>query len=237
VLLGRIENRTANPYGKKAEERKLILEHPAEVEPLLRATCTHEIDAHPRATMLIAQKTHLTAVLLETHQIDLALVEQGYLTALQGERINHEQTVERIRQTHKLGLEIARRIARDEPAYPGLPRGADPDLGVACACARARVRELPPQRRARGAAGVAGRPGRGRERETSGLCQLRDLVITAPEPLRSELRRLGRARLLRRLVAGRPHRHHDAELQGTLLALRALARPIQQLTLEERELA
>lgn len=81
-------------------------------------------EGHPRATMLIAQKTHLTAVLLETHQIDLALVEQGYLTALQGERINHEQTVERIRQTHKLGLEIARRIARDEPVYPGLPRGA-----------------------------------------------------------------------------------------------------------------
>jgi hypothetical protein len=46
VLLGRIENRTTNPYGRKAEERDLILvEHLAEVEPLLRATCTHEIDA------------------------------------------------------------------------------------------------------------------------------------------------------------------------------------------------
>ena len=71
-----------------------------------------------------AQKSHLTAVLLETDEIDLAVVEQGYLTALQGERINHEQTVERIRQTHKLGLEIARRIARGAPVYPGLPRGA-----------------------------------------------------------------------------------------------------------------
>jgi hypothetical protein len=64
----------------------------------------------------------------------------------------------------------------------------------------------------------------------AGLCQLRDLLITAPEPLRSELRPLSRARLLRRLAASRPHRRRDHELQGTLLALRALARRIQQLT-------
>ena len=45
VLLERIESRTTNDYGKSAEERALILEHIAEVEPLLRAGCTHEIDA------------------------------------------------------------------------------------------------------------------------------------------------------------------------------------------------
>jgi hypothetical protein len=45
VLLRRIESRTTNVYGKAAGERELILEHLAEVEPLLRATCTHEIDA------------------------------------------------------------------------------------------------------------------------------------------------------------------------------------------------
>ena len=45
VLLGRIEDRTTNDYGKTAHERALILKHLAEVEPLLRATCTHEIDA------------------------------------------------------------------------------------------------------------------------------------------------------------------------------------------------
>jgi transposase len=71
----------------------------------------------------------------------------------------------------------------------------------------------------------------------AGLCQLRDLLVTSPEPLRSELRLLSRTRLLRRLSASRPHRHHDPELRGTLLALRALARRIQQLTVEERELA
>ena len=57
----------------------------------------------------------------------------------------------------------------------------------------------------------------------AGLCQLRDLLITTPEPLRSELRPLSRARLLRRLAATRPERRHDPELRGTLLALRALA--------------
>lgn len=45
VLLGRIDARTTNDYGKTAEERALIQSHIAEVEPLLRATCTHEIDA------------------------------------------------------------------------------------------------------------------------------------------------------------------------------------------------
>jgi len=70
----------------------------------------------------------------------------------------------------------------------------------------------------------------------AGLCQLRALLVTCPEPLRSELRLLTRARLLRRLQAVRPERHRDAELRGTLIALRALARRVQALTGEEREL-
>jgi len=45
VLLARIATRTGNAYGKSADERALILRQLAEVEPLLRATCTHEIDA------------------------------------------------------------------------------------------------------------------------------------------------------------------------------------------------
>jgi transposase len=71
----------------------------------------------------------------------------------------------------------------------------------------------------------------------AGLCQLRDLLITTPEPLRSELRQLTRARLLTRLTATRPQRRQDPELRGTLLALRSVARRVQQLTVEERELA
>jgi transposase len=71
----------------------------------------------------------------------------------------------------------------------------------------------------------------------AGLCQLRDLLITTPEPLRSELRPLTRAQLLRRLDAVRPERRSDVELRGMLLALRTVARRVRQLTAEERELA
>jgi len=70
----------------------------------------------------------------------------------------------------------------------------------------------------------------------AGLCQLRDLLVTAPEPLRSELRPLTRARLLARLAAVRPERRQDPELRGTLLAMRSVARRVQQLTVEERQL-
>jgi shikimate kinase len=53
VLLSRIDRRTTNRYGKASEERELIVRHLAEVEPLLRATCTHEIDtAQPIAEVV-----------------------------------------------------------------------------------------------------------------------------------------------------------------------------------------
>jgi transposase len=71
----------------------------------------------------------------------------------------------------------------------------------------------------------------------AGLCQLRDLLITTPEPLRSELRPLTRARLLQRLAATRPDARRDPELRGSMLALRSIARRVLQLTAEERELA
>jgi transposase len=71
----------------------------------------------------------------------------------------------------------------------------------------------------------------------AGLCQLRDLLITTPEPLRGELRPLTRTRLLQRLAATRPATRRDPELRGSLLALRSIARRVLQLTAEERELA
>jgi transposase len=83
---------------------------------------------------------------------------------------------------------------------------------------------------------VAAREGAVNARRAA-LCQLRDLLITTPEPLRSELRPLTRARLLQRLAATRPHGRTDAELRGSLLALRSIARRVLQLTIEERELA
>ncbi len=71
----------------------------------------------------------------------------------------------------------------------------------------------------------------------AGLCQLRDLLITTPEPLRRELRPLTRAQLLQRLAATRPRGRQDPELRGSLLALRSIARRVLALTVEERELA
>ena len=45
VLLDRVARRTANEYGKTPSERAEILVDLAEVEPLLRRECTHELDA------------------------------------------------------------------------------------------------------------------------------------------------------------------------------------------------
>jgi broad-specificity NMP kinase len=55
VLLRRIETRMTNDYGKASEDRALILRHVAEVEPLLRATCTHEIDAGQPLSDVVSQ--------------------------------------------------------------------------------------------------------------------------------------------------------------------------------------
>lgn len=55
VLLGRIGNRRTNDYGKTPEERELILDHLATVEPRLRATCTHEIDATQPIEAIVAE--------------------------------------------------------------------------------------------------------------------------------------------------------------------------------------
>ena len=55
VLLSRIESRTSNDYGKNADERALVLDHLAKIEPLLRATCTHELDASRPLEEVVAQ--------------------------------------------------------------------------------------------------------------------------------------------------------------------------------------
>ncbi len=45
VILGRIETRTTNQFGKDPGERAQVLADLDATEPRLRATCTHEIDA------------------------------------------------------------------------------------------------------------------------------------------------------------------------------------------------
>jgi DNA-binding transcriptional ArsR family regulator len=81
-------------------------------------------DAQPRSTMLIAQKSHLTTIELDVQSADLSIIEQGLLVAMSADRIAHEQIIERIRRAHRLGLIVAERIARDQPVYTGLARGA-----------------------------------------------------------------------------------------------------------------
>jgi shikimate kinase len=45
VILDRIARRTTNSYGKIPAERAEILADLAEIEPILRQSCTHELDA------------------------------------------------------------------------------------------------------------------------------------------------------------------------------------------------
>ena len=60
VLLARIAARTGNPYGKHPAERAQILRDLAEVEPLLRATATTEIDASAPLSVVVRYLENLT---------------------------------------------------------------------------------------------------------------------------------------------------------------------------------
>jgi transposase len=72
----------------------------------------------------------------------------------------------------------------------------------------------------------------------AGLCQLRALLVLLDEPLRGQLRRLSRGRLLARCASLRPR--HERPGSGQLLALRSLARRIgaadQEAATLEREI-
>jgi hypothetical protein len=70
---------------------------------------------HPRATMRIAQQTHLVSVQLDTRTIDLDLLALGYQAALTGDLPTMEQTVEQIRRLHKNALAVARTVADGQP--------------------------------------------------------------------------------------------------------------------------
>jgi hypothetical protein len=77
---------------------------------------------HPRATMRIAQQTHLVSLELGTREIGLDLVQLGFERALEGDRPTMEQVVERIRLLHKHGLLIARTVASGQQ----MPRRVQP---------------------------------------------------------------------------------------------------------------
>jgi uncharacterized protein len=79
---------------------------------------------HPRATMRVAQQTHLVSVQLDRREIDLDLVELGYRAALDGDLPTMEQSVEQIRRLHKNALQIARAVASGSP----IPRRLAPAI-------------------------------------------------------------------------------------------------------------
>jgi uncharacterized protein len=101
------------------------------IERFLADDCTIEAAAlerivelggrHPRATMRIAQQTHLVSIQLDRQDIDLDLVELGYNAALDSDIPTMEQTVEQIRQLHKNALQVARAIAAGDPIPRRLP--------------------------------------------------------------------------------------------------------------------
>jgi uncharacterized protein len=78
---------------------------------------------HPRATMRIAQQTHLVSIELGTREIGLDLVQLGFERALEGDRPTMEQVVERIRLLHKHGLLMARTVAAGHPPPKRLHAG------------------------------------------------------------------------------------------------------------------
>ncbi|MFD1938620.1 MULTISPECIES: AAA family ATPase [Nonomuraea] len=55
IMLARIATRTNNPFGKRPEERAAVLRDLANVEPLLRATSTVEIDASAPIDKVVQQ--------------------------------------------------------------------------------------------------------------------------------------------------------------------------------------
>src|SRR5947209_4628757 len=95
-----------------------------EIEPSALTRIIEYGEGQPRSTMLISQKSHLVTVELETRSVDLDIVEQGLQSAMAADRVAHEQIIERIRRSHKLGLLVAERVARGQPVYSGLQRGA-----------------------------------------------------------------------------------------------------------------
>jgi len=55
VLLHRVDDRTTNGYGKSTAERAQIVRNHSAIEPVLRATCTHEIDATQPLDRVVSQ--------------------------------------------------------------------------------------------------------------------------------------------------------------------------------------
>lgn len=81
-------------------------------------------ERHPRATMLIAQQTHVAAVEEGTHRIDAALSERGYRGALAADAARHVDLLERIRAMSATAVDVTVRLAHARSPYAGLENKA-----------------------------------------------------------------------------------------------------------------
>lgn len=61
VILDRVASRTTNDYGKTPLDRAEILADLAEIEPLLREGCTHELDANRPLADIVADLTEIAS--------------------------------------------------------------------------------------------------------------------------------------------------------------------------------
>jgi hypothetical protein len=82
-------------------------------------------EGHPRATMLIAQQSHMVALEDLRRRLDDAAVVAGIARSMRADRLKHEQTLARIRSINRYAQRIAERVARGQTTYEGLnPRTA-----------------------------------------------------------------------------------------------------------------
>jgi len=79
-------------------------------------------EGHPRATMLIAQQTHVAAVEDDTHRIDASLAERGYRGALAADAARHVDLLERIRSMSSAALAVTIRLANGRSPYAGMEK-------------------------------------------------------------------------------------------------------------------
>ena len=110
--------------------RRLALDHAIIADDAL-AHLIELGEGHPRATMLLAQQTHLASIEELRHTIDNAMVVQALDRALGAERLRHEQQIERIRASGRHGERMAIRVAVGAELYMGLrPQQAARALAV-----------------------------------------------------------------------------------------------------------
>jgi hypothetical protein len=84
--------------------------------PALRAIVSNG-EGHPRATMLIAQQTHLASIEQGRTDIDASLVDVGLQYAMAQELPTHEADVSHLRSLGRYSVSVAQRIAKRESPY------------------------------------------------------------------------------------------------------------------------